>query len=105
MTNTQTAEIVTFRLNPGVSDADFLTAIQATERYTNGATGFMSRQLSKADDGTWTDYVVWASLHDAQAAAAGFAEQDFAPTILQAIDKDSFSMRHQPVLWAPPKAA
>ena len=96
-----TAEIVTFALQDGVSDDAFLALMAPTAAYASNAPGFVSRQLSKSPDGTWTDYVVWNSLEQAQAAAAGFMEQDFAPAILGALNKETFSMRHQDILWQP----
>ena len=108
MTNAQpqhVAEVVTFKLNPGISDDAFLDAMHASHAYISGIEGFLSRQLSKDKDGTWVDYTIWASMENAMTAAGGFMAQEFAPAILEAIDKESFSMRHQPVLWAPLKAA
>lgn len=104
MTNTATppvAEIVTFKLQPGISDDAFLDLMQPSHGFASYAPGFVSRQLSKGCDGTWTDYVVWSSTKAAQDAAKSFLEQDFAPAIVGAIDKETFSMKHQDILWQP----
>lgn len=102
--NAAVAEIVVCKLNEDANEADFLNAIKASEGYISGSAGFISRQLSKDEDGTWTDYTLWASMDDAMAAANGFMSQSFAAAILQGIDQDSFSMRHQTVLWPPEPA-
>lgn len=94
------AEIVTFTLAPNVSDAEFVALSQASEAFVQAAPGFRSRQLSKGADGRWTDYVVWADLAAAQAAAAEFPKQPFAPALMAAIEPGSAEMRHATVVWA-----
>jgi len=72
MTNapsTAVAEIVTFELNPGVTDDAFLALMRPSEGFTSYAPGFVSRKLSKGADGAWTDYVVWGSMEAAKDAA------------------------------------
>jgi len=104
MTNapsTAVAEIVTFELNPGVTDDAFLALMRPSEGFTSYAPGFVSRKLSKGADGAWTDYVVWGSMEAAKDAAAGFMKQDFAPAIIGAINKETFAMTHQNILWQP----
>ena len=104
MTNTaqpQVAEIVTFRLNEGVSDAAYLELNQSSHEYLSGVSGFVSRRLSKGPDGSWTDYTVWQHMDAAEAAQAGFMAQDFAPAMVGAIDSDTLRMQHQTVLWHP----
>ena len=93
------AEIVSFKLNDGVSDAEFVEISKASEAFVAAAPGFMSRQLSKGDDGVWTDYVLWQNIDAARAMAKAFPDQDFAPTLMGMIAPDSVQMRHQHVLW------
>ena len=51
-------EIVTFKTNTGISDADFLKTVAATETsFLCKTPGFVRRTLSKSEDGTWFDYV------------------------------------------------
>ena len=94
------AEIVTFKLAPGVSAQDFVKLSQASEAFCRQNPGFRHRQLSQGADGTWTDYVIWSDMETAQAIAAEFPAQDFAPALMGAIAPDSVSMRHETVLWA-----
>ncbi len=93
------AEIVNFKLNAGIEEAAFLDLIKRTHVYASACSGFLSRNLSQATDGTWTDHILWASMPDAQAAAAGFMEQDFGPEMAAALDEASVRMRHQEVKW------
>ncbi len=95
----QIAEIVTFSLNEGVSDADYLALSEATKDYVTGAAGFVTRQLSKSEDGIWTDYIVWDSMENAQEAAKGFMEQAFAPALVGAINAETMTLRHQKICW------
>lgn len=99
MAKTQIAEIVTFSLNEGVSEDTYLALSDASKDYIRTSSGFVTRQLSKTEDGIWTDYTVWNSLKDAETAAAGFMEQDFAPAMLGAIDAKTMTMRHQKIFW------
>jgi hypothetical protein len=94
------AEIVTFKLNPGIRTEDFVKLCQATEAFCRRNPGFRHRQLSRAADGTWTDYVVWADMKTAQDVAASFDQQAFAPALMAAIQPDSVALRHEEIEWA-----
>jgi hypothetical protein len=93
------AEIVTFSLAKGVSPGDFVTISQQSESFVRAQPGFLHRQLSMGEDGHWTDFVLWADMTSAKAAADLFPAQDFAPALMAAIATDSVHMRHQQVLW------
>ncbi len=95
----QIAEIVTFSLKTGISDADYLALSEASKAYVSNAPGFVTRQLSKSEDGIWTDYVVWDSIKDARTAAQGFMEQAFAPAMMGAINAQTMTLRHQKICW------
>ncbi|MGI1661199.1 antibiotic biosynthesis monooxygenase family protein [Palleronia sp. KMU-117] len=92
------AEIVTFRLAPGTSEAAFLQAARGTVPFVKAAPGFVARRLSRLDDGTWTDHVVWASMDQAMAAAEALMAEPAAAPFLQAIDMASVTMRHEAIL-------
>ncbi|MBY6137880.1 hypothetical protein KUV26_00345 [Leisingera daeponensis] len=93
------AEIVTFKLADGVSPADFTALMQRTEGFVRAQNGFITRQLSQGEDGSWTDYVVWKDMATAQKVAKTFMQQEFAPEVVAALAPDSASMRHEEVLW------
>lgn len=93
------AEIVTFKLNDGVTDAEFVDISKASEEFVRSAPGFISRLLSKGEDGVWTDYVLWQDMESALAVGKAFPEQAFAPSLMGAIKSGSAQMRHQYVVW------
>jgi hypothetical protein len=95
----QVAEIVTFKLAKGVSDEDFVTLSQASEAFVRSQSGFVHRRLSRGEDGSWTDYVIWQDIETAQRVAEEFHQQAFCGALMQAIAPDSASMRHEEVLW------
>ncbi|UWQ89955.1 hypothetical protein K3727_14250 [Rhodobacteraceae bacterium M382] len=99
MTN-HVAEIVTFKLAPNVSIPDYIALSQKSEAFCRQNPGFRHRQLSRGDDGTWTDYVIWSDMDTARAVAETFTEQEFAPALMAAIVPDSVTMRHETVHWA-----
>lgn len=92
------AEIVRFRLNDGVTDAGFLDATRRMQPVVEAAPGYVSRRLSKNADGSWTDYVVWTDLANAQSAATTIFENPEAEAFGKAIDPASVDMRHETIL-------
>ncbi len=92
-------EIVSFRLVAGTSDAAFLAAAKTTALPLQGQPGFRGRHLTRAEDGTWTDHVLWSSLPLAMAGAEQMtAEPAFQP-FMALIDGATVVLRHEPVLW------
>jgi hypothetical protein len=91
-------EIVTFRLAPGITDTAFLDAARGTGALVAAAPGFVSRRLSRGEDGTWTDHVEWASMDQAVAAARTVMADPAALPFLRAIDPESIAMRHEALL-------
>ncbi len=94
-----TAEIVTFELAEGVSDAQFVSLSQQSEAYLRTSAAFLTRTLSKGSDGRWTDYVLWSDGAAALAFGADFPNQPFAVALMAAIKPGSEKMQHQSVLW------
>jgi hypothetical protein len=93
------AEIVTFRLVSGTDEAAFLAAAEATEAPVSAQSGFLRRSLSRGYDGLWTDYVEWADLASAKAAAEAVMARPEFGAFVAAIDPHGMTMRHAPVLW------
>ena len=73
--NNPVLELVLFKLNPGVSDAQFLAALEATTQDLQRQPGYLRREVRKDADGTWADLVYWQSR--AQALAAMNASMSF----------------------------
>lgn len=95
----QVAEIVTFELAEGVTPEQFVKISQTSEAFIRAAPGFLHRQLSRGEDGRWTDYAIWSDMKSAQSVADDFPKQDFAPALMAAIATGSEKMRHEAVLW------
>ena len=91
------AEIVSFRLNKDANRDTFLADAQATAPLVSRVDGFISRSLSEAEDGIWTDIVFWKTMDAAKLAAETISHHpDFAP-FGSAIDGPSVAMRHERV--------
>ncbi|MFQ6549038.1 antibiotic biosynthesis monooxygenase family protein [Aestuariibius sp. 2305UL40-4] len=93
------AEIVTFRITDDVSPDAFTEAAAETRAFVEAAPGFLARTLTQGEDGTWTDYVLWASMDDAKAAAATIGSHPSTQTFIKAIAPGSVDMRHEHVRW------
>jgi hypothetical protein len=92
-------EIVTFRLGSGATDRAFLDTAKATATPLQAQPGFISRTLTRSEDGLWSDHVLWSSMAAAMAGAeAMMAEPAFGP-FMALIDAPTVTMRHEPVLW------
>jgi hypothetical protein len=88
-------EIVSFKLGAGVTEEAFLKAGKAAEDFMKSRNGFVSRRLSRREDGSYVDHVTWASMEDAkQAMDASMKEASLAP-FMQAIDLTSMTIEHQ----------
>ncbi len=93
------AEIVTFRLVPGMAEAAFLSAAKATAAPVAAQPGFLRRSLSRDETGLWTDYVEWADLKSAEAAMQAVMQLPEFALFSAAIDPTGMVIRHAPVLW------
>ena len=89
-----TLEKVTFRTNPGVSEAEFLNAAEATSAWVRAQPGFGYRTLIQDADGLWIDLVFWASEADAQAASKAIMSAPQAASFMALIDAETVTMAH-----------
>lgn len=92
------AEVVEFRLVEGADEAAFVEAAIAMEPFLKEAGGMIKRTLSKADDGTWTDHIIWASMDQAQSAAAAIMKRPEAGPFMSMINPEGMEMRHDAVM-------
>lgn len=87
-------ELVSFTLRPNTDVSAFLSNNAAVEAFCRGQEGFVSRRLSRDDNGGWVDCVEWANMEAAQAAAKAIGKAEGVGPWLADIDMDSLSMRH-----------
>ncbi|MCA0870228.1 hypothetical protein LCL97_05305 [Seohaeicola saemankumensis] len=88
----EVAEIVTFRLIEGRSEADFTAAARAVETRFREGGQMRARCLSRAPDGTWTDHVVWRSQAAAETAAREVTTAPDCAPFMAMIDPGSVAM-------------
>jgi len=98
MQTSSVIEIVSFKLAKSVSDEAFLKTIPLTSTFLKTCTGFISRHLSKGDDGEWVDHVEWANMADAQSASQKFMSDQSLKPFMEKIEGTSVNMRHNQLL-------
>lgn len=92
-------EVVLFRLNDGVTEAQFLEAAQPTFDLLQSTDGYINRQLTINDEGLWVDVVNWANMEAAMKAAESIMQSDIGIAFGSLIDVESMQMHHlQPKL-------
>ena len=86
-------EITTFKLNTGVSNADFVkSAEQMQKDFLKKQEGFIKRTLAQSGDTLWTDIVYWTN-KDSQSQTMQLAEKTEAVIpFMEKIDFNSVRM-------------
>lgn len=91
-------EIVSFKLAKSVNDEAFLKTIPLTSAFLQTCDGFISRHLSRGDDGEWVDHLVWANMANAQSASQKFMADNSLKPFMEKIETTSATMRHNLLL-------
>lgn len=87
-------EVVTFKLKPGVSAAEFRTVDKDVEKqHVSRQPGFVSRESVGGEDGEWLVIVHWRSGKDADASMASFEKAPAAANFMSKIDASTMSMK------------
>ena len=95
---TQVLELLTYRLQPGITAPAFLALDDQTRPALHGQPGLLSRELA-SDGESWTEVVRWASQAHADAAGQAIMVDPRAAPLMAAIDPQSLTMRFQPLVW------
>jgi len=95
---TEVAEFVTFRLKDGISKDAFVQAADAISLHLRESGNVISRSLSCADDGLWTDHIVWKSMKTAEDTAAKVMQQPVFGQMADLIEPDSMNLRYASIL-------
>jgi hypothetical protein len=86
-------EVVTLKLKPGVSTADFKPVDKAVENeYVSKQPGFVSRESAPGKAGTWLVIVHWRSVADADAAMNSFSTAPATSKFMSMIVPESIVM-------------
>ena len=97
-TTTPTAVHYSFRLKPGTDREAFLKASAKTGPFISQAPGFMFRRISEAEDGTWSDHVIWQSRADYDAIDGSFMQDPSTGDMIALIDPATFARTISSVL-------
>lgn len=92
--NSETVEIVFFRLADGVSDEEFLAAAAGVDGWLAETPGYRRRELYSDGDGNWVDTVRWDSKEVALAAAEAIMQQPEGAAFGSKINPDTIFMYH-----------
>ena len=96
--NNRVIEVVTFKLNKGVSEEEFLKTVPASSEFVATLDGFISRRLSCDNEGNWLEHVEWESLAYAEAAAEEFMKVEDIKPFINMIDMSNTKMSHNRLL-------
>lgn len=89
----KTIEIVNFRLNPGITEDEFIAETMSMERnFLGKLQGFLDRDTGKSADGEWVVVLHWASAEDAQASMDKFVGNEGTKSFTSKIDMSTFRM-------------
>jgi hypothetical protein len=87
-------EIVTFKLNAGVTADEFRPLDKAVElQHVVKQPGFISREPAAGDNGEWLVVVHWRSVADAEASMASFPSAPATAQSMAKIDASTMSMK------------
>jgi hypothetical protein len=82
-------EITTFRLTPGLTLKDFITANADVDAWLARQPGFILRRICEHADGSVVDMLLWASAQDGRRAASGIVTELSASPVHAAIDQST----------------
>ena len=92
--SSEVVEVVTFKLQPGVTASEFRAVDQAVEKqHVAKQPGFVSRESVTGDNGEWLVIVHWRSTKDAEASMASFQTAPAAADFMSKIEAASMSMK------------
>lgn len=88
-------ELVTFSLRPDTTDREFLEAVEESNKFLRLQPGFLSRHISKHQDGvSWMDLVFWQTMNQALTAAAKFNASEYTSAFNALLLEDTVNVSH-----------
>ncbi|GGJ43809.1 hypothetical protein [Neoroseomonas lacus] len=99
-------EVTTFKLNRGLTVADFIAANADVDAWLLKQPGFLSRRIAQRSDGVVIDLLIWASAGDGERAADRLMQEPADSPVHAAIDQRTVtwtvSRVHHRLLPCPP---
>jgi hypothetical protein len=93
----QAIEVTTFKLQRGLTIADFLVANTDVDAWLLKQPGFISRRIAQRDDGVVLDVLVWKSVADGEDGAARLMVELADSPVHAAIDQRTVDWTVSPV--------
>ncbi|HEX2195579.1 MAG TPA: hypothetical protein VHJ76_01530 [Actinomycetota bacterium] len=87
-------ELAIFKTTEGVTREQLLDTVDAVSEWAKRQPGFLSRDLTCSEDGTWIDVVWWESLDAAHAAAEAAMTSESCAPMFALIDLEDTQMIH-----------
>ncbi len=95
MVQNKILELVVFQLADGVTDEEFLQTTPPVSEGVATQPGFISRELSRATDGSkWVEVVWWETLEQAEAATQAAMSSAACGPMFSKIDFETTLMMH-----------
>lgn len=92
-------EVVTYKLREGLSEDDYLKAVEATFPFLCKTDGFVRRALSKGEDGTWVEFVEWTNLDAAKAASELAMSEPTLADFMSAADMETMTFNYYDIAY------
>lgn len=87
-------EITSFKLKEGTTEEELLKGVKSIQKeFLAGVDGFVSRTLTKEEDGIWRDVIFWKDHHVLEATAEALMQSEAAAPFMSCIDFDSVVMK------------
>ena len=87
-------EITSFKLKEGATEKDLLKGVEKMQNeFLTNVEGFISRTLTKEEDGTWRDVIFWKDHHVLQVTAKKGMKSKAAGLFMSCINFESVVMK------------
>ncbi len=87
-------EYVTFKINDGITQANFIKAANESEMALKTITGFIHRSIALQENGTWIEVVFWENKQVAIDGLNIFLEHEQSKNFLNFIDNESIKIEY-----------
>lgn len=96
--NPSVIEVVTFRVKEGISSTKANQQLLDLGNVISSFPGYISRTLSKSENGEWIDVVYWQDLTSALNAAKSAEQNSDALEVFAIIDETSLRINHYQII-------